>query len=129
MQVNIARVLVAVDLAPSARTVLAWGKTLASRHGAALDVIHVWGHPGPAELAEDVRREARRELDVILGGEVHVDLIAGDAAEELCARAKRYDLVLLGSHGRRGLAHVLLGSVAERVVRGAGAAVLVIPVR
>ena len=42
------------------------------------------------------------------------------------AQAENVDLIVLGTHGRTGLAHVLLGSVAERVVQKAGCAVLTV---
>jgi nucleotide-binding universal stress UspA family protein len=42
------------------------------------------------------------------------------------ARTEAVDLIVLGTHGRTGLAHVLLGSVAERVVQKAGCAVLTV---
>lgn len=51
----------------------------------------------------------------------------GDAVWEICRAAEREhaDLIIMGSHGRTGLSHVLLGSVAERVVRHAACPVLV----
>jgi universal stress protein A len=51
----------------------------------------------------------------------------GEAVWEICRRAEKEqaDLIIMGSHGRTGLSHVVLGSVAERVVRHATCPVLV----
>ena len=51
------------------------------------------------------------------------------AAAEIVGRAREVGagLIVVGTHGRRGLAHVLLGSVAERVVQHAGCPVLTVP--
>ena len=58
--------------------------------------------------------------------ETHVDL--GPPFWGICQAAEKYhaDLIVMGSHGRTGLAHVFLGSVAERVVRHAACPVLVV---
>jgi nucleotide-binding universal stress UspA family protein len=54
--------------------------------------------------------------------------IVGRPFEEIVRYAKVHDvdLIVIGSHGRRGLSHLLLGSVAERVVRTAGCPVLTV---
>ncbi len=53
----------------------------------------------------------------------------GRAATEIVQRARDIgaDLIVIGTHGRRGLAHVMLGSVAERVVQHAACPVLTVP--
>ena len=55
--------------------------------------------------------------------------ILGDARELILDRAKHLpaDLIVMGTHGRRGFQHLLLGSVAEAVVRHAPCPVLVVP--
>jgi nucleotide-binding universal stress UspA family protein len=44
-----------------------------------------------------------------------------------CAAAKQVQLIIIGTHGRRGVTRFLMGSVAERVLREAPCAVLVVP--
>jgi nucleotide-binding universal stress UspA family protein len=55
-------------------------------------------------------------------------VIPGVAAEEICrfAREDGFDLVVVGTHGRTGIRHFMLGSVAEKVVREAHSPVLVV---
>jgi nucleotide-binding universal stress UspA family protein len=62
------------------------------------------------------------------GGEVRALLRSGDPAEEIvdCARRERVDLIAMSTHGRTGLRRVLLGSVAEAVVRRARRPVLLV---
>jgi nucleotide-binding universal stress UspA family protein len=61
------------------------------------------------------------------GVPIETRVILGDPCWEICQAAEREyaDLIVIGSHGRTGLSHVLLGSVAERVVRYASCPVLV----
>ncbi len=56
-------------------------------------------------------------------------IVDGSASTEIAARARAIgaDLIVLGTHGRTGLAHAMLGSVAERVVRRASCPVLTVP--
>jgi universal stress protein A len=58
---------------------------------------------------------------------VETRVVLGDAVWEICqaVRREQADLIVIGSHGRTGLSHVFLGSVAERVVRHAPCPVLV----
>jgi nucleotide-binding universal stress UspA family protein len=76
-----------------------------------------------------------------LGGLYQRAVAAGVAAEPLAlsgraqdvivevAQSRGVDLIVMGTHGRTGVRHLLLGSVAERVVRAAPCPVLVVPVR
>jgi nucleotide-binding universal stress UspA family protein len=64
-------------------------------------------------------------IDPKIRGEIRVEL--GDPATVVAAAAQDYDLVIVGTHGRSGLGRVMLGSVAERVVRYSPVPVLVVP--
>jgi len=96
--------------------------------------------PAPIWIDYNLAREddARRRLERVaarlrqrLGPAARVTLHVptGVAHDEICRLAAklRADLVVLGTHGRTGLTHVLLGSVAERVVRHARCPVLTVP--
>lgn len=71
---------------------------------------------------------ARRE--VLAAGFARADarLLTGSAAGEIVdfAKSGEFDLIVMGTHGRKGLSHVLMGSVAERVLRLAHCAVMVV---
>jgi len=72
-----------------------------------------------AALAEKVRAEAGRVETLFKTGMPHEEIVK--SAEEIPA-----DLIVLGTHGRGGVAHMLLGSVAERVIRRARCPVLTV---
>jgi len=61
-------------------------------------------------------------------GHVSWKVLRGAPTEEIlrCAKAENFDVIVMGTHGRTGLKHLLLGSVAERVIRGAPCPVLVV---
>jgi universal stress protein A len=83
-------------------------------------------------------RDTRRALDEIadrlrqrLGPQVHVEmhLPTGAAHQQVCRLAEKLgvDMIVTGTHGRTGLQHMLIGSVAERIVRHARRPVLTVP--
>lgn len=87
-----------------------------------------------AELMADIRRDTEERMCKLLkkpqfrGLKVHSVIRTGDPRSEIvdAATRKGADLIILSTHGRTGLKHVLLGSVAEYVVRHAPCAVLVV---
>jgi nucleotide-binding universal stress UspA family protein len=132
----IQRILVAHDFSETAERALDLGLDLAEKLGASVLVMHAYEVPtyglpeGPAMTAEMVGQigaAARKALDGILsrarrpGVSVEGVLRHGPAWSEIDAVAEemKADLVVVGTHGRRGLARALLGSVAEKVVRTA----------
>jgi nucleotide-binding universal stress UspA family protein len=86
-------------------------------------------------LAEAVEKTARQEMDALKqmdflrGLLVQTELLPGLAVDEICAAAGEpdVDLIVTSTHGRTGLKHALIGSVAEHVVRYAKRPVLVVP--
>ena len=81
-------------------------------------------------LRRDPNEEARAQLRDLVPDTFHdawdVEVAAGDPADTIVrvARERHADLIVMGTHGRTGLQHVLLGSVAEKVVRFAPCPVL-----
>lgn len=136
------KVLIAVEGGPIAAHAVDVGLELANTLEAEIALIHVtealdsYGADtgiSPAELQKLAREEGER---LILGVRERQQLPAstleflenGDPAVEIVRAAKAWpaDLIVIGSHGRSGLDRVLLGSVAEAVVRQASCPVLVV---
>jgi universal stress protein A len=118
-------ILIATDFSDSAEAALVVAVQYARDLHAGLHVFHVFS----ASEAEVTRlladAAARAGSDV----PVTVSEAGGDPAEEILRYAMRHpiDLIVVGTHGRTGVSRLLLGSVAERVMRGARCPVLVVP--
>jgi nucleotide-binding universal stress UspA family protein len=87
---------------------------------------------GLAEAVEETARQemdALRQMDFMRGLSVQTETLPGLAVDEICAAAGEpdVDLIVTSTHGRTGLQHALIGSVAEHVVRYAQRPVLVVP--
>lgn len=124
------------DFSPASETALAVATAVARTTGARLVIVHVKHEPQPEEALEaaaDPDSQAlARMLDEIRPGDQAVPhthrLLSGLAAEQILelAEQERADLIVMATHGRTGLARLLLGSVAEEVVRRAPCAVLTV---
>jgi nucleotide-binding universal stress UspA family protein len=142
---QIKTILVPCDFSAHAEHAFRWALGLAERLGAKVVLVHaapLFSHlvyPESASLLDLTKMEAEIIADTekclgeFLGKKgtspvmVETRAVTGDPFWEICQAAEREhaDLIVMGSHGRTGLAHVLLGSVAERVVRHAPCPVLV----
>jgi nucleotide-binding universal stress UspA family protein len=109
---------------------------LAETHGASLTVLFVYSPdmsaPGPARDPDTARAYWRSQLEQIRPVDPRIPVrhvfLEGDPAEEIVryGRDAGADLIVMGTHGRTGLERLLLGSVAEKVLRDASCSVLVI---
>jgi nucleotide-binding universal stress UspA family protein len=141
------RVLVATDFGETAQVALNYGRELARAFGARLDVLHVCDSivargigvdgfvPDYTMLQKDLETDARTKLESLLYDEDRAMLNAQAVlitsstpalAIAQYAQESHADLVVMGTHGRGAMAHLLLGSVAERVVRIAPCPVLTV---
>jgi nucleotide-binding universal stress UspA family protein len=111
------RILCPIDFSATSTKALAYARALAEWYGAELEVLHVVA-PLEAELPPEAGLVAPPL--VLLEGPVHEAIVHR-------ARARQADLVVLGTHGRSGLNRLLLGSVAEKVVRSVPCPVLTVP--
>jgi universal stress protein A len=142
---HITRILVPIDFEPTSLAALDYASTLATRFGATITLVHVFDDvfaaaaytpdvyaPLPPDVRERVIGELHDKLAALLpaiGGQAHcANVIVGAAADGIVehAREQGIDLIVMGTHGRRGLSHALLGSVAERVLRTAPCPVLTV---
>ncbi len=140
------KILVATDFGEPAAAALAYGRDLARQYGAALHLMYVEDdlmarYAGDAlvlltpDMQEDIERAALTRLEALLTDadrrELHAratvlsSLSPASVIVEY-ARAEKIDLIVIGTHGRGAIAHLLMGSVAERVVRLAPCPVLTI---
>jgi len=143
MGARIERILVPVDFSPCSDSALSYATSLAQKLGAAVDVLHVWEPPArlepwqPAEFDRFMQGsldEHRTELERLVGPlreegiPMRHKVVADTAVPGIVHEADtgNYDLIVLGTHGRTGLRRVLLGSVAEAVVRHARCPVLTV---
>lgn len=103
---------------------------LARFHGAELVVLHVLDPDADEATAEEAERRMNADLAAAVEPEIVVRtrMERGDAADTICAVAERNgcDLIVIPTHGRSGVQRMLLGSVAEHVVRAAHCPVLAI---
>jgi universal stress protein A len=128
-----------VDFSPCSRAALTMATALAKSSDASLTIAHVWEispYVAPGVMsAGDAIETLLGDAEALLAewaasaGTTQTTLLRGVAWAEivqLLERNRAYDIAVLGTHGRTGLTHMLVGSVAERVVRHAPCAVLVV---
>lgn len=141
----ITRILAPTDFSDASDAALAYARALARQVSASVHLLHVFDDPFasgafvadgiglmPVELRESLFADARGRLADRLAAHAQLTpgsssaLVVGPAARRIVEYAdeNEMDLIVMGTHGRGGLAHALLGSVAERVVRTAHCPVL-----
>ena len=141
---TIKRILVPTDFSEPADAALDYAVGLSRTLGSALSLVHVFEDfidatasfehymPLPVETRDEILASIRRRLAERVertgAAGVTSDVLIGSTARAIvdAARDRHADLIVMGTHGRHGVAHLLLGSVAERVVRTADCPVLTI---
>lgn len=124
-------ILIAVDFEEPSRRAIDVAKELAPKLGAELVLVHayelpVYTYPGLEPMIlpgfhSEVTQAARRALENLANeaGIASSMLRDGNPVREIlaAARERRASMIVMGTHGRKGLSHALLGSVAEKVIR------------
>jgi nucleotide-binding universal stress UspA family protein len=147
MKIDVRSILVPIDFSPNAEPVLEWASHLAEEHECPLVLLHAYHLPVdfqqlegaylPPDFWTQVKNDAAANLEKHAkalrdrGLRVETVLREGYPASviEEEARERRVDLIVIGTRGHTGLKHLLLGSVAERVVQKAPCAVLTVKAR
>lgn len=142
---NIQKILVPVDFSEHSEKACVWAVGMAEKWRARILLLHVVPRPtyppvlmgsyfNAADFEAGLRAEAEEQIQAFVkkiphaGAPIETKVMIGDPSWDICKTAEEQgcDLVVMGSHGRTGLGHVLLGSVAERVVRLSSCPVLVV---
>ena len=145
--ITLKNVLVATDFGMASETALSYGRDLARTFNASLHVLHavddLLGRAMSAEgyatdvsgIQRAIEKTAQERLDATVADddrrELHARTILRTAVNPaaaivMYAKEAAIDLIVMGTHGRGGVAHFFMGSVAERVVRTAPCPVLTV---
>jgi len=142
---QVRRILHATDFSPASTPALKWAIAMAKANRARLTVVHVMAPPAlalPGEgyvsptlyesLESSARAAAQKRLNAVVarakaaGVRASVLLLEGVPHELITRAARKADLLVIGTHGRSGLAKLFLGSVASRLVAVAPSPVLTV---
>jgi nucleotide-binding universal stress UspA family protein len=141
---NISKILVPVDFSEYSERALSYATEIAGKFGASLHIVHVYPTQmyiapplmtGPVLIGQ-FRDQSQKDFDEYLAKarSQHAVPMTGSLLEgvpdtEIVGAAKdvKADLIVMGTHGRTGIDHLLLGSVAERVVRRSEVPVITVP--
>jgi nucleotide-binding universal stress UspA family protein len=140
---NVKKILFPTDFSEGSDNALPYAADMAKHYGAKLCVLHViqditeatgWyvPHVSLDELYRDIEKNAAKEMDRYgveeLRGIKDIEriVVKGRPYDEILkfARGNKADLIVIGTHGRKGLDRVIFGSTAEKVVRDAPCPVL-----
>jgi nucleotide-binding universal stress UspA family protein len=143
--IDLKRILTATDFSRHSKVALTYGAAFARAFGAELILCHVLEKPDflsqlppvaegyfPPNLDEIQEKHARVQCEQLLAeagiSQARVLLLHGNPTTEIAsaAKAESVDLIIVGTHGRGAIAHLLLGSVAERIVRSSPCPVLTV---
>jgi nucleotide-binding universal stress UspA family protein len=138
----IKRIVVPVDLAEHSETLVHYAVHIAEQFSANLSIIHVIapfpadtmiGAPLALECQEKAFAAAKEHMANLVKGlqakmAVETEIVHGDPVDKITsfAKEKGADLIITSTHGAKGLEKILLGSVAERVLKRAHCPVLVV---
>ena len=134
-----------IDFSDASRAAMEVAADLAGRTGASLTLLHAYPVPGytfpdgsvvaSARMLQELADQSSKHLaewkgraEVLGARGVNAETVVGEPATEIVAwaRERKVDLLVLGTHGRTGLEHALMGSVAEKGVRRAPCPVLTV---
>jgi nucleotide-binding universal stress UspA family protein len=134
--IEIKKILFPLDLTESSSKILDYVLSVSEKYNSLVYLLHVvqdlnrWGklyvpHPSMDKLQKEANEAAKKAMDTICENQLQScpnfqkRIVSGDAAEEILKviDSEDIDLLIMGTHGRKGLEHVIFGSVAEKVVK------------
>ena len=144
--IEIKKILLPTDFSDYSKAAAAYASEFADRFGAELHILHVLqdlvamvpepglAFPPPGDYMQELQESAEKALAQLPqpplkdASRVIRETRQGPPFVEIIryARESEIDLIVMGTHGRSGLAHILLGSVAEKVVRKSPCPVLTV---
>src|SRR5215468_6756138 len=139
----IRKIIVPLDFSSSSQTTIDYASMIAEKFAATLILVHVI-ESLPYSITDTFqvvghRRALRKLANTLLRNcsddlrarnlSVKTYLVWGNPSREILKKARREkaDLIIMGTHGRSGLPHMVIGSVAEKTVRRSGIPVLIVP--
>jgi len=136
------RILVPIDFSEQTSLAIREADLLAKERNGSITFLHVHEivemafmdftyvePPNQMQAACEAAEQKLRELTQGLStsaDHINVEVKTGSPTTEIIEASQSYDLIVMPTHGRKGMSHFLMGSVAERVVRGAKCAVLIV---
>lgn len=132
-------IIVATDFSTASDAALDFAANLASTLGAKLSVVHAFETPypypvpWPPEYRHELLKNVEKRCDELrpMVPEVNAFVREGEAHGQILSLATETgaDLIVVGTHGRHGLPRLLLGSVADKVIRSSPIPVITVPPR
>ena len=142
---EVKKILFPYDLSENAGKILPYVLSVSEKYDSTIYLLHVvhdlqkWGkvyipHPSMDVLQKEALEGAEKAMDRAceeqLEGRTNIErrIVSGDPATEILKtiESEDIDLVIMGTHGRKGLEHIVIGSVAENVVRKSPAPVMTV---
>lgn len=139
------KILTAIDFSENSELAFDYAVTMATRFDSELTIMHVINEPVDLrgfyvphisfeQLEKEIEEGATKMMETFCSTKLgsfsnyHSVIVSGIPYEEITRKADEIgaSLIILGTHGRTGLDHILFGSTAERVVRSAGCPVMTI---
>jgi nucleotide-binding universal stress UspA family protein len=131
------KILVPVDFSANSDKLVNYAAAYAAKVPASLSLLNVIENPlayeglVSAKFNEEMKAAMESKMNKLI--DEHEDkcdisetkVVIGDTVDTILAAAKKYDMIIIGTHGYRGLEKILMGSVAERVVKNSPCPVLV----
>ena len=143
--IEIKKILFPLDLTENSSKILPYVLSVSEKYNSQIYLLHVvqdlnkWGklyvpHPSMDKFQEEAVEGAKKAMDTVCENQLQgcpnfqKRVVSGDTVDEILKviKSEDIDLLIVGTHARKGLEHTIFGSVAEKVVRKSPVPVLVI---